>query len=823
MKRWIDFIVISIIVAILIIPFGSLLAKNASNDKNNLTPGYILQHYATYKNWMDPRAFMHSVPGEVLVKLRAPLYLSKDEANLNRNQLRKIEEPIIQDIKGYYQLSDAQWVTPHVALLKLNDNMSLDEVIATLKKDFMIEYAQPNYYYRVSSTIPNDPSFNNGDLWGLQMNPASSGGSNNGAINMPEAWDQVTDCSNVKVAVIDTGVDYGHPELKPNIWINQDEIYPNGLDDDNNGYVDDIIGWDFVQNDNDPMDYAYMAAGSHGSHVSGTIGAYGNNGQGVTGICWKVKIMPIRVMDLFGFGTDANLIKGIDYAIDKGANVINLSLGGPEGKDGDLLYQALSRARDKGILVSCAAGNEGAKEYYNNNRDFFLNYPSSYNLDNIVAVAACIPSGGLADFSNYGQDYVDLAAPGSSILSTSLTVEVPEGDGHIDWTDMLIYDESNPMEKYWSDDRRYPWFYGAMDYYGMNFPSFKDGFGYYAPYTNGSLQQIFADQLKTGQPFWDSFLTSALITQPIHLTPGTDFSYGIMLTQWSLGAGDVFVAFIRSGELKSSGLDQDKAENYIWDNSWDYVGVGGGYIDIQLALMSLEKFAGKTIQIAFAILSDYAGEGAGVYIFSLPSFGFPALSIESISTKNGNFIHEYMGLDGTSMATPHVSGVAALMKAKDPNITPAEIRQYMIETVTPGANLGDKLVSGGILNAAAALSRVSGENQQKQGNITFEPAFINFGAVKVGDTLNIKLKISNTGNDKLAITNSYVEDTANFSFEASPKLFIPANSSEVWRIYFKPTKNGVFRSNLVIHSTDPDSPTINIPLRGFGGSPTIPQ
>jgi len=815
-------LIICFVCSFLLMNIASFAVEENNLIFDNLSPGYIARNVASHDNWIDPRTYLHAVPGEILVKLHESYYITEDTKTITRKDIKEIEIPVLQEIKNYYQMVDARWVTAHVGLLKLNKLENVNDVIKALSKDPLIEYAQPNYYRKADLT-PNDPHFTNGDLWGLQYNPASSyGGNNNGAINMPGAWSQQTDCSDIVVAVVDTGMDYRHPEFRGNIWTNQDEIFPNGIDDDGNGYIDDVIGWDMLQNDYDPLDHAFLVAGSHGSHVAGTIGAKGNNGQGVTGICWDVKFMPLRILDMFGFGTEACLIEAIDYATENGADVINLSLGGPDGEDGDLLFQALNRARDKGIFVAAAAGNEGGNVYYNNSRDFYLHYPSSYELDNIVAVAACLPTGIFADFSNYGVEYVDLAAPGSSILSTTLDMEIPEENGYLDWYDMLIYDEETKEEDFWSEDRRYPWFYGPMDYFGFSFPSFKDGWGYYKPFTNSALHQIFVNQLLNLQPLWDTYLESALITKPIHLTKNTDISYGILLTQWSLGKGDYFLALVRDGELKRQGLDPDKEENYNWSDSWDYVGVGTGYIDIQLALMSVEKYAGKTIQIAFCIISDAAGEGSGIYIFSLPSFGFPAFSIETISFANSKYIHDYYALNGTSMATPHVTGVAALMMAKDPSISPSQIRQYMIETVTPGINMKGKTVSGGILNAEAALKRIDGGDQGDP-QIQVDPEYLDFGEVDIGETKDLKIKILNKGGSNLFIQGAYVKDSKNFSLKMSTKLFIAPDGEEYWRVSFKPENSGIIRTELLIQNSDPAIPELKVPLRGIGFTPGIPD
>jgi subtilisin family serine protease len=246
-----------------------------------------------------------------------------------------------------------------------------------------------------ADAVPNDPSY--GSLYGM------------GRISAPAAWNIATGGA-VKVAVIDTGVDYNHPDLAANIWTNPGEIAGNGVDDDHNGFVDDIHGWDFVNNDNNPID-----DNSHGTHCAGTIGAQGNNGIGVVGVNWSTQIMALKFLSASGSGSNANAIRAINYAAQMGAKVISASWGG--GGNDPALSAAIANASN--TLFVAAAGNGGFDGVGDNN-DGFPQYPSSYPHNNIIAVASTDSSDNLSSFSNYGPTSVDLGAPGSGILSTVL-------------------------------------------------------------------------------------------------------------------------------------------------------------------------------------------------------------------------------------------------------------------------------------------------------------------------------------------------------------------------------------------------------------------
>lgn len=272
-----------------------------------------------------------------------------------------------------------------------------------------VEYLQSNYKLSVTtsvsdtvnSTTTNDPDFS--ELWGLE-NQGQTGGTVDADIDAPEAWTLSTG-QDVVVAVIDSGVDYTHPDLIQNMWINTGEIAGNGIDDDGNGFIDDYHGYDFVNNDGDPFD-----DDGHGTHVAGTIAAVGDNDTGIVGVAPDAKIMALKFLDASGAGSTFDAIQAIEYAILMGADITNNSWGG--GGYSSALQEAIAAANDAGQLFVAAAGNSAS------NIDFFPSYPASYDLDNIISVASTDDNDSLSSFSNYGATSVDLAAPGSDIYST---------------------------------------------------------------------------------------------------------------------------------------------------------------------------------------------------------------------------------------------------------------------------------------------------------------------------------------------------------------------------------------------------------------------
>ncbi len=244
---------------------------------------------------------------------------------------------------------------------------------------------------------PNDGNYS--QTWGMDQ------------IDAPAAWDKTTGSNSVVVGVIDTGVDWSHPDLKDNMWVNPGEIPGNGIDDDGNGFVDDVYGYDFVNNDGNPMDDNH-----HGTHVAGTIAAQGNNGRGVAGVAWNTSIMALKFLSANGTGYTSDAVRAINYATmmrtqyDVNIRVLNNSWGG--GGYSASLDAAIKASEAADILFVAAAGNSGI------NNDSIPHYPSNYTAGNVISVAATDRNDNLASFSNYGQSTVDIAAPGVGIYST---------------------------------------------------------------------------------------------------------------------------------------------------------------------------------------------------------------------------------------------------------------------------------------------------------------------------------------------------------------------------------------------------------------------
>lgn len=570
--------------------------------------------------------------------------------------------------------------------IKIKKNTTVEETIEELKKNPNVEHAQPNYI-RYFNATPNDTHF--GQMWGLHNTGQSVkgvSGTSDADIDAPEAWDIVTGSNTVIVAVIDTGVAINHPDLTANIWVNPGEIAGNGVDDDGNGLVDDVRGWDFFDNDNDPTDF-----NSHGTHVAGIIGAVGNNGIGVAGVCWNIKIIPLKVGGGAAFATDDKIIQSINYAAAKGARIINASWGGYGGSNGDLLYQAIQSAGAAGVLFVAAAGNEA------NNNDTKPSYPASYNLDCIISVAATDQNDALASFSNYGATSVDVAAPGVNIYSTIPTYS-----------------------------------YGApTTLYSKNFDS-------------DTVGQVPSGWSRGGTNSTWAVVDHTAVSPPNSLKdrPGGDY----------LNNTDSWVCYNSTfAYVKNSRYMLNSKIMYSLENGYDYLLIVGSpdklswdyladyrtgwYVSYVSVASTITYIAESGWYVGFRLWSDGTITSAGVYIDDI------SVTRESMSVSS----YDYAYMDGTSMATPCVVGIAGLLLSQNPTLTVAQLKSLILGSVDTKPSLSGKMVSGGRVNARRSL------NSAPLLSWTGEPNYLSDGlnpeAGGLNTTFYFRIKYADINND----------------------------------------------------------------------------
>lgn len=335
-----------------------------------------------------------AVPGEYVVKLK------------NQYSISKVSKATLSSKLGAFVKS----VLPeqNIVVVQRPAIETQKNVIKTLSKNALVEIVEPNFIYRAFKT-PNDPMY--AKLWGMnntgQPDPQNQVGVAGVDIGAEKAWDIETGNKDLVVAVIDTGIDYNHADLKDNMWTNDAELNGKaGVDDDGNGFVDDVYGYNFSENKGDARDDQ-----GHGSHCAGTIGAKGDDGKGIVGVAWNVKLMSVKFLSASGSGTLENALKAIDYATKMGAKIMSNSWGG--GGFSQTLKEAIERSNAAGALFVAAAGNNGT------NNDSSPVYPGSYQVPNILSVAAIDNKGQMAGFSCYGRNAVHVGAPGVNVYSST--------------------------------------------------------------------------------------------------------------------------------------------------------------------------------------------------------------------------------------------------------------------------------------------------------------------------------------------------------------------------------------------------------------------
>ena len=535
------------------------------------------------------------------------------------------------------------------------------ELMALLKADPRVDAVMPNFVGRIAA-VPSDPLF--GELWGLHniaQEVLGVAGTPDADIDAPEAWDEGAPASGAVVAVIDTGVDYTHEDIAAAAWANPGEVPGNGLDDDGNGWVDDVRGIDTHNRDADPMDDH-----GHGTHVTGTIAALPDNGVGVAGVAPGARFIAVKTFDEDGRGTVADVIAAIEYVTDlkasRGVEVaaINASFGFYSNQtwfevsleDGDILSDAIAAASDAGIMFIAAAGNYGVNN--DESRLAHIIYPASYNLPNVIAVGASDANDEPAYFSNWGPKTVDLFAPGVSTLST-----IPGGG--------------------------------------------------YDPGTTGT--DLFLDRLEGGAADWshrglgDTWELSDVESRgPGHgftaVVPPDGPAIGAVLELERdidlsrAGAGTVEVAFWAAASLAGPDGLPSSLKVQVSPNGgaswWLTPGTITGSFDWRRFQYTL-PLSQLSSRVRVRLVLEGHPDGADWQRVTVDDIGIGIAPSRS-----------YQWASGTSMATPHVTGAVALMAARYPQEGIVARRNRLLTGVDALASFSDRVVTGGRLNLAKA-------------------------------------------------------------------------------------------------------------------------
>ncbi len=725
------------------------------------------------------------VAGEVLVKFEPGVGISTAQSAHASLGVKNVTD--VEQIDG-------------LQLAKLPDGVSVAEATGRYRALPGVEYAQPNYLYHIDA-VPSDPRFE--ELWGMD-NTGQTGGAEEADIDAPEAWDVTTGDGDIIVAVIDTGVDYRHPDLVDNIWTNPSEVPGNGIDDDMNGYTDDVHGYDFVNYDGDPVDDH-----SHGTHCSGTIGASANNGIGVAGVAWDVQIMACKFLSADGWGDTMGAVEAIAYADQMGADIMSNSWGG--GPYEEVLLDAIAGTD---ALFVAAAGNDSM------DTDANANYPSCYDLPNVLAVGATDYFDDIAWFSNWGAETVDVFAPGEQILSTvagpppAFSADVMSSAGVSTCDDISDWDVSDYTTVAW-DVSTQEYVSDPASLAHLGYDDDEDSWAYLnAPvdlssYSGASLR--FQGWYETEPEFdylnvWAS--PDGSTWSQIGAYSGFSGGFVSLMNDLSafVGDSDVYLAFSLSSDdsvsskegflgayvddieiveidpvftddfSDLSGWDASEYANTPWDLTTEYFvsapSAAGviGYDDNELSMLKLTApldLSGVTGDLALTAnvlyetepgldvlqvlastdganwtpvaaysgfsgwygpafvpvkvdLSEFAGASEVYLGFGFESDGtwssgdgFVGVAVDDLSLLTGTWTeadytdaYEYFG--GTSMATPHVAGIAALVMSEWPGKDGASVRNAIIAGADYVPALDGLCVSNGRANALDSLQDLYG-------------------------------------------------------------------------------------------------------------------
>lgn len=594
-----------------------------TSDGSSMTFACPKSNYSLFKG---KNRNINYVAGEVLVKFKEGTTQDKAAQIMNSFGNKGVKS-LFSATKGKNSL---------VKKIKLKSDIEVEKAVAQYAAHPDVEYAEPNYIYRALKTA-NVPGYNL--LWGLKntgQSVNSTSGTSGKDINAEEAWEKITDCNDVIVAVLDTGINYNHRDLAPNMW-DGGFTYPNH-------------GYNFVDNNKDPM-----GLNGHGTHCAGIIGAKGNDAKGVVGVCWQVKLMAVRVLDAAGSGTLEDIAYGIVFAVENGAHIINASLGGP---DADFMKDAVEYARDNGVIIVAAAGNEAT----NISTD---SYPAAYGAEgynNVISVAAVDQKGILADFSNYGTSWVDIAAPGVDILSSWPGQSVVTTEDFTDWI--------------------------KEDGWGTGTYTYKENFN--GDYLLDSTGDFEIDMLTVPANFGKADYQNNMLTMAYK-----NFSF--------TGENSLVVSYI--ADIKTE-KDEDfllvvynKKGGIPDDVEWGY---SGDYSGLFMDELDLTFLTGRTISLGFYFESNETITNQGV--------GIAWFDITRLYLNNTACLYS----DGTSMAAPHVAGVVAMAIQRYMNnkgsYSKTDDYDKIVDAVYGGSteygSLDGKVADRKMLNASGAIEEI---------------------------------------------------------------------------------------------------------------------